>query len=416
MKSFMRVLTVGLFALLVTVAVASPAFAQECDQDTKTALYQTYLDNYNSNDTAALQKAVDAAKEYVKICANSEPDAEIIAYLKDAYPKIEQRIIDIKKAQELQDKINAENKRLAAFDTAYKSKNWSQAFSAGEEVLSNPEVKQKTHLDMRILLASRGSVLAESNPPVNDFNEQTLKYAQEAISRISAGETSGTGNWGAYDFSWKTKENALGQLNYAIGYIKYHAQGKKDEAIPFYYKATQYDSDTKKYAPIYITLGEWYQEKARQLGIKREELDLTEAAGEQQEANIEKAYDYLAMEKAYVERAMDAYARAYGIAKTDKGATEEFKTGLFDQLKALFEFRYTDSIDAPKKSEASINSYVASVPSKSLPNPANEPAPVQVRPDAGNKTTDGSTEGTSSDTTGGRSRTVGTTAAKKPGN
>lgn len=415
MKSFMRVLTVGLFALLFTVALASPGFAQECDQDTKTTLYQTYLDNYNSNDTAALQKAVDAAKEYVKICGQDESSTEIVAYLKDAFPKIEQRIVDIKKAQDLQIAVDAENKRLAAFDAAYKSKNWAQAFSAGEQVLSNPEVKQKTHLDMRILLASRGSVLAESNPPVNDFNQQTLKYAQDAISRISAGEASGTGNWGAYDFSWKSKENALGQLNYAIGYIKYYAQDKKDEAIPYYYKATQYDSDTKKYAPIYITLGEWYRNKAGEIGEKREALDLTEAAGEQQEANIEKAYDYLAMEKAYVERAMDAYARAYSIAKTDKGATEAFRSGLFDQLKALFDFRYTNE-EAPKKTEASINSYVASVSSNSLPNPASEPAPVQVRPEGTDKTTDGSTEGTSSDTTGGRSRTVGTTASKKTGN
>ncbi|HUF02652.1 MAG TPA: hypothetical protein VMM38_00600 [Aridibacter sp.] len=415
MKSFMRVLTVGLFALLFTVALASPAFAQECDQDTKTTLYQTYLDNYNSNNVADLQKAVDAAKEYVRLCGNSGPDVDIVAYLKDAIPKIEQRIVEIKKQEELQKAIAAENKRLAAFDAAYKSKNWAQVFAAGEEVLSHPEVKQKTHLDMRILLASIGSVLAESDPPNNQFNSEALKYAQEAISRIAAGEESGSKNWGAYNYSWGTKENALGQLNYSIGYIKYYPQSKKDEGITYYYKATQHNSDTKKYSPIYITLGEWYRNKAGEIGTKREVLDLTEAAGEQQQANIDKAYEYLAMEKAYVERAMDAYARAYHIAKTDNGATQEFKSGLFDQLKALFEFRYTND-DPGKKTEASINSYVATVSSNSLPNPANEPAPVKDRPDAGDKKTDGSTEGTSSDTTGGRSRTVGTTSSKKTGN
>ncbi|QQS42700.1 MAG: hypothetical protein IPM63_07145 [Acidobacteriota bacterium] len=417
MKSYLRVLTVGLFALLFTVAVASPAFAQECDQETKTALYQTYLDNYNSNNVADLQKAVDAAKEYIRLCGDKPEEEQLVTYFKDGYPKIEQRIIDIKEAIAAQEALDAEKKRLATFDAAYKAKNWAQVFAAGEEVLNHPEVgKQKFHLDMRILLASRGSVLAESNPPINDFNQQTLKYAQEAISRISAGETSGTGNWGAYDFSWKTKENALGQLNYAIGYIKYHPQSRKDDGIAYYYKATQFDSDTKKYSPIYVTLGEWYQEKARELGIKREALDLSEAAGEQQQPNIDKAYEYLAMEKAYVERAMDAYARALSIAKTDKGATEEFKAGLFEQLKNLFAFRYSEPTEEGKKTDASINSYVASVSSNSLPNPANEPAPVQVRPAATDKTTDGSTEGTSSDTTGGRSRTVGTTASKKAGN
>lgn len=418
MKASVRVLTVGLFALLLTVTLASSAFAQgqECDQNFKTSRYQTYIDNYNSNNIADLEKAVAAAEEYVKVCANDGPSADIVKYLSDAVPTIKKRIGEIQEKIKRDKLIKEENARFARFDKAYTAKNWGEVFAAGAEILSHPPVKKNVQLDMRILLASRGSVLAESGN--NEFNNETLKYAKEAISRINAGEDSTSGEWGAYDFSWKTKDNALGQLNYAIGYIDFYPKDDKEEGIAYYYKATQYDSDTRKYTPIYVTLGDWYREKAGEIGEKRKALDLTEAAGDQREANIKQAEAYFAMEKAYVQRAMDAYARAYNIAKSDKNATAEFKTNLFNTLKTLFQFRYSRDTpeDAAKRTDESINSYVASVSTESLPNPANDPAPiVEKKPDAGDKATDGSNEGTSSDTTG-RARTVGKSTAKKTGN
>lgn len=413
-------MTVGLFATLITVAFATPASAQTCDQDTKAPIYQEYLDNYAGN-LEQRKAAVKAAKEYIKLCKASEPDAEIVAYLEGAIPALEEGIAKEEEANRQAELAKAEAARFARFDKAYKASNWDEVFAAADEFLKYPPVKMDIQLDMRILLASAGSVLAEGKPAINKYNDITLKYAQEAISRINAGETSKTGKWGGYNYSWGTKENALGWLNYAIGYIKYYPQDKKDEAIAYYYKATQFESDTKSYPPIYATLGGWYQSKAAKLGQDRAKIDITEAAGEQQQANIDKALGILAMEKGYAERAIDAYARALKVAKEKKESSAAFKDSLYSTLKALFEFRYSAEEDAAMRSEEKINSFVAGVTASSLPNPMSEVKPVVEKIETGepaDKASEGSTEGsaTGTVTTGQRSRTVETTAAKKTGN
>jgi len=415
MKTSFRVLTVGIFAFLFTVALSAPALAQECDQETKTAVYQEYLDNYAGN-IDQRKKAVEAAKKYIQICGSSEVDAEIVKYLKDAVPALEKGIQEELVRIEEQKKAQAEIERLNRFDKAYRAENWDEVFAAGDAFLKEPPVKLKIHLDMRILLASAGSVLAEEKK-INKYNDLTLKYAQEAISRINAGEESGSKKWGAYNYSWGTKDNALGWLHYAIGFIKYYPQEKRDEAIAYYYKAAQFTGDTKSYPPLYATIGLWYQSKAAKLGEDRAAIDITEAAGEEQKANIDKALAILGKEKGYAERAMDAFARAYKLAQSQKGATPEYKNGLYSTLKSLFAFRYSSDEEVEKRSEASINTYVAGVTSDALPNPANEPQPVvEKKPadaaDSTHTSTDGSATGSA---TGGRSRTVGA-VVKKTGN
>ncbi len=414
MRTTVKYMLVGLFALLLTAAFSAPVSAQECDQETKTAVYQKYLDNY-AGTIDQKKTAIEAAKEYIKICGQSEPDKDLVAYLKDAIPALEKNIKDMEAAAAKEAAEKAERDRLARFDKAYRAENWDEVFAAGDAYLKEPAVKLQIHLDMRILLASAGSVLAEDKK-INKYNDLTLRYAQDAISRINAGEESGSKKWGAYNYTWNTKDNALGQLHYAIAFIKYWAQDKKDEGIAYYYKAAQYNSDTKTYPPLYATIGSWYQAKAAKLGEERAAIDITETAEEEQQANIDKALEILSREKAYAERAMDAYARAYNLA-SKKGASPEFKNGLYSTLKSLFAFRYSGPEDEGKSSDANINSYVASVTSSSLPNPATEPQPVvEKKPGEGDETaTDSSTEGATGSTEGQRSRTVGTTA-KKTGN
>jgi hypothetical protein len=407
-------LTVGLFAAVFAFALSVPAYAQTCDQETKTPVYQKYLDNY-AGSIDQRQMAVDAAKEYIKLCAGSEIDKEIVDYLKGAIPALEEGIKTEKEQIAKQKLADAETERFNRFSKAFAAKNYDELFAAADDYLKYPPVVRNNYLDMRILMAATGGDLAASNPPIKKYDDLTLKYAQDAISRINAGEESGSKKWGGYN----TKENTLGWLNYAIGYIKFYDQDKKDEAIAYYYKATQSDSGTKTHWPLYATIGSWYKSKMAALGKERTALDITEAAGENQKANIDKALSILAMEKGYAERAIDAYARAYSIAKSKSEVAAGAKTSLFDNLKQLFDFRYSSEQDIDKRSEANINSYVAGISSNSLPNPSSAVQPVIEKiqtEEPADKATDGTEGATSGQVNGGeRSRTVGSTA-KKTGN
>ncbi|REJ79209.1 MAG: hypothetical protein DWQ47_00240 [Acidobacteria bacterium] len=441
MKTYLRVLTAGLFAFLFTV-VSVPAFAQdECTQDFKTATYDEYTRLYQSQNVGDLKKAIAAAEKYIAACETDPASEQIIPYLKNAIPTLKERISEIEKRIEEERLNQAEIDRIKKFNEAYAGKNWKAVFAAGAEALKYPERKIKFDLDMRIGLASLGSIQAEEGN--TEFADETVKYATDAISRINAGQSSGTGKWGI-PTEWKTKDNALGQLNFAIGYIKYFTETKplldeikqlsnadaeankakiqqlrkqvadmRSEAIPYFYKSTQHKSDTNEYPMIYIAIGDWYKGKAAELGDIRGGIDISSDAGEMQQANIDKALEILSREKGYVERAMDAYARAYSLAKAQPNASADFKNNLFNQLKSLFAFRYNGEDDGNKRSDPYINSYVASVSNSSFPNPANPPQPVvEAKPaDEGDATTDSSTEGSATGAAG-RNRTV----SKKTGN
>lgn len=415
MKNVLRFATVGVCALLFAAALSAPAFAQTCDDATRTDLYNKYVANYQGG-LEQKKIAVNAAKDFNRICASEGIAAPQVEYFKSAIPTLEQTIEKLEAEKILRDKTLAEQARFDRFTKAFAAKNYDEMFAAANDIIKYPPVARKDFLDLRILVASTGGDLAASNPPITKYDGETLKYAQDAISRINAGETTGSGKWGGYD----TKENALGWLNYAIGYIKFYDEKNYDDGISYYYKSAQYDSTTKDHFPLYVTIGKWYRSKMAEIGAKRVALDITETAGENQKANIDQALKYLSMEKGYANRAIDAYARAYSIAKGKSGVSESAKNSLYESLKKLFDFRYSGEDQTDKRSDESINSYVANVNSNTLPNPATAVQPVIEKietEEPADKATDGSSEGsTSGKADGQRSRTVTNTTAKKTGN
>lgn len=416
MRKVLKFAALGVCSLLFAAALSAPAFAQTCDDAKRTELYNTYLENYQSKNLEQKQKAVDAAKEFAKICANEEIAAEQVAYFKDAVPQLEKWISDEKARLVRQQAIDEEAARFARFTKAYAANNYDEVFAAADDILKYPPVARNDFLDLRIVVAKTGGLLASSNPPITKFDDKTLQYAQDVIARVNAGEESGSKKWGGYD----TKDNALGWMNYAIGYIKYYDKNEKAQGISYLYKASQAKSDTRTFYPLYRTIGHWYRDKMIELGKERSKIVIDESAGEEQKGNIDKALGIYAMEKAYAERAMDAYARSLSLAKADKGASDETKNQLFNYLKQLFDFRYSKPEDEGKRTVDSINSYVASVNSNSLPNPASEPQPVIEKietEEPTDKASDGTSDGsTSGQVNGQRTRTVSNTTAKKTGN
>ena len=133
------------------------------------------------------------------------------------------------------------------------------------------------------------------------------------------------------------KENALGWMNYIIGYIKNFRQNKRDEAIPYFYKAAQYESQVKNSLELYRAIGDWYVERAENVESKS------------------------TVKNAYLERAIDAYARAYNFANDFK--FDKSKTNLYNKLELLFVSRYGNKTDVKSK----IEEFASGVTNKPLP-------------------------------------------------
>ncbi len=326
---------------------STSVFAQDvcAEVDAQQVLYKKFTDNY-AGTLDQRKAAIEAGKQYVSkygACADAK---DIVSYLNTNVPKMEATIA--KEQGEAQ-----KGALYTRFDTAIKASNTAEILGSGKEILT----KEPEFLDVIIALASAGFDQAVANPPVDTYNDDVINYSKAAIQKIEAGKTSTTGNYGVLQYSYKTKEfpdgknNALGMMNYNIGYINYYRQSKKKEALPYFYKSTQYNS---------------YLEEAIRIDGEREAV--VKAAGNK---DTEQSLAMLGLQKGYADRAIDAYARAYKLANANADPKNKpYKDSLYTKLKELYAFRYdgkTEGIDA----------YVATVMSKPLPDPSTDVTPVK---------------------------------------
>ena len=353
MKTIYRVLVLGILMMAFTAVIVTPTFAQD-GQAEKVALYKKYTDNFDKPEIEKKKIAIEAGKQYIeKYGANAE-DKDQVDYLKTAVPQLEEVV---KKVEG--DKVK--NDRLKRFDAAVRGKNTADSFTVGKEVLANEPADSTIPLDVEIVLASLGFDQAVTK--VDTYNNDAVNYAKSVIQKLEAGKTSK--NFGAFQYEYKNKDNALGWMNYTIGYITYYRQDKKNESLPFLYKATQLNSDTKKFSDIYRIIGLWYLEEA--LRIDKDRLAKIAAA---ENKDTDETLALLALQKGYADRSIDGYARAYSIASaTGSTATKEYKDGLYSKLQDLYKFRYDNKIEG-------IDAYVSTVMNKPMPNPATPVAPV----------------------------------------
>ncbi len=352
MKTIYRVLVLGILMMAFTAVTVTPTFAQD-PQAEKVALYKKYTDNYGGT-VAQMEMAIEAGKQYIaKYGANPE-DADQVNYLKTAVPALEESVKKIKEGNTKKDRYN----RL---DTAIKGNNFADSFSVGKEVIASEPANSTIALDAEIVLASIG--YDQATAKVDTYNNDAINNAKSVIQKLNAGQTSKL--FGAYQYEYKTKDNALGWMNYTIGYINYYRQDKKSDALPFLYKAIQLNSDTKKFSDIYRIFGAWYLDEA--LRIDKERLAKIAAAGNK---DTDETLSMYALQRGYADRSIDAYARAYSIASAkDSKATKEYKDALYTQLQGLYKFRYDGKIEG-------IDAYVATVMNKPMPDPSTTVTPV----------------------------------------
>jgi hypothetical protein len=407
MKTFFKVTVLGLLMVIFTAGLHTTAMAQ----DEKTEIYNKFMEHYKKDSIEDKEIAIAAAKEYNEKF-NTPADKQLNDYFTSAIPDLEKQIAAIKEAERLA-KIKAEkdrlakerNVRLGRLNTAYnaitKTPNdaakWDEYFAAGADVLKyEPEF-----VDVSIVLASGGSEIPKELQSNSKYDAWTVEYATKVIDQLDSGVKSNGDKFGEFRWVYGSKDNALTWMNLIIGQIK--AKSDKDAAIPYYYKATKFDTGSKNWN-LYRLIGSWYFNK---LSKKIDEIKLID---KEVEENIPVIKKNLEVARGFAERSMDAYARSYKLAQNDPKVDAKQKEALFASLQTLFKFRYSQPDEVAFNTDENIKNYVSSIENKTMPNPASEVDPVLIREDKPEeKTDDAKTEGnkTSDMKTGTtRSRTV----------
>lgn len=369
MKTIFRFLNVGMLLTAFIAAGAVTSFAQDAcaDADGQTALYTKFGDQLKAQKTPADRRAtIETGKQFLEkygACAGLEPQAK---YLNDAIPKLEAAI----KKEELK-------ALFARYDKAVQGKTYADAYAAGKEILA----VQPDNLDIIIPLGAIG--LYESYNKNYVFNDDALRFARMAIDKMNANKPST--KYGVFQFQYNTKENALSEMTYAIGYINYHAKGDKKGALPMYYETTQLPGKNKDNPLVYETIGAYYFDEVKKLADEIKTKIAAQNTADTDEVKLQKENEIkakIALMKGFAERSMDAYGRAYNKAAKD-APTKPYRDGLYKTLETLYGLRF-------EKKEG-LDTWIASTTSKPMPNPTTEVTPVVEEPTTTTTTTTGAT-------------------------
>ncbi len=409
--------TLLMFAFLVAFITSTATIVQAQTEDSaeviadKNRLYEgCFLKEkaYASTDANVKKSAMDCGREYVKKYEASDKDPErkaIIDYLKkkiDAYDKQAAIDADAKDTKDRYDRFDN------SFKAAKTSKNWAEVFAAGKNILA----KFPDDVDTIIDLASIGFDRASENPPNTTFNAETVSYAKMAIAKIEAGKPSETGNYGG-NIVYKTKTitdgkgNALGWMNYIIGFVAINGKTAVDKTtVDSYYKAQQFKtSQVVKFYDVYQAIGSWYLAEFNKVG---NDIDAKiKAAGDKE---TDETTQLVALQRGIADRAIEAYSRAYKAAKdasmvttataAAKDSNNKLAASFLKTITALYTFRRFDKKPIVGNE---VEAYITTVLAKPFTDPSAAfvpvVAPVVATPATPTTTTTPTTKPTTTPTT-----------------
>ena len=224
-----RVTLALLFGLALALSAATRLQAQprttpvqETEDEYKVTTYKKFVENREPNPAAAYQAAKDYMARY-----NKEDD-QYTRYLKQWISAFEK--------DERQDTL---------LRSIYTEKNYTAGFGLAKQVLTDdPD-------DVKALIAlGYGGYLATINAKNETFNTESVRYAQKAIQLLESGKTPDA--WEPF----KSREDAVASLNYAIGFID--LKPRPEDAIGRFVKVIQIDSELRKTASTYYLLAVAY--------------------------------------------------------------------------------------------------------------------------------------------------------------
>lgn len=379
MKNIFRVIG---FGLAVVAFSAVNGFAQNpCDDtyEVKTAAQQKFNDNKAAPRTVEkLKIALEAGNAFVTRYKGCEDTKAVVDFITETLPAVQ-------KEYERLD-------RNGRFNKAVPAKNWAEAFTAGKQIIAaDPDAP--VALDVALVLASIGFDRAAIDK-VDTFNNDTVAMAELAINKMQAGITSTNyGAFGTYVYKTKAfpdgKENALGWMNYTIGYVKYIRQKNSKDALPYLFAAaTKHNSATKNFPEIYEMMAVHYKDELIKLDKTRQEK-ITANGNKDNDETLA----IWAMERGYIERAIDAYSRSHKIVAANAKTPPQIenKNRIYGEMQALYEssFKKKDGLDP----------YVATLMSKPLTDPTTAITPIKEEVPVTTTTTTSSTTTTNPTTT-----------------
>jgi len=402
MKTIFR--TFGLGAVLTALFAVGgiSAFGQEqcADVDTMNATYQTVLDNYKSTDPATFQKAVDASKQFLEKWGTCDVAKQNADWIKGNMTKWEAKLKDLQ-VQAVRAPI------LNRFDTAIKSKNWDDAYTAANDFIAKfPD--DPARINLIVPLGWIG--YQESQNKNFKYNANAEKYAKMSIDILRAGNIppKTSGGYGAFQFECASKDECISLLTYAQGYMMYFGDNNKQAALPYFYEASKLPGFFSKYPAVYGTIGDFYYDSVKKISedVKAKIADQKDT--DPDDVKVKKDADIkatIAMLNGYAERAMDAYSRAYTLAKVDP-KNKTYSDNLYKAIQTLYTVRF--------QKQDGIDNWIATTVTKPFPDPTSPVTPIEPEP-TGTTGGDGSGMGTPSGTGMGAATGNGTGAAKGNG-
>jgi len=318
--------TVAILALPIAARdlIAQPDNAFQdaaCTQETKDALYQSFLKNLKADQA----KAYDEAKKYLACPASgevTEAQQKIIDYLKNFVGKYE-----------------AATKKTTYRVKLYNEKKYAEGYAMGKEILAT----EPDNLQVLVDLGANAYLL----PPLKNapLTAEGLGYAQKALQMLDAGKTLE---------SWEplgSKDVAVAYLNYSIGALT--LEKDPGAALKNLLKAAQFETPLKKSPYTYAYIAGAYETGSY---AKQSEEYKVKYSGKDETPESKLA---LANINQLVDRMIDAYARAVALAGSDASFATA-KAGWNDSLTTWYKFRNSDKTEG-------MDQLVAGILTKPLP-------------------------------------------------
>ncbi|MDT5157139.1 MAG: hypothetical protein QOC61_2097 [Acidobacteriota bacterium] len=334
MKNVLRLLVIAALA----TAFALPAFAQDTaggtaaasaqDVQAKADLYTNkFLPNYKG--TPEQQKiAYDAGKEYLSKFGTptDESDKKIVDFIQKWVTKYENAAADFN------------------FTKAV-NENPSQAFQLSRDLL----VKNPDNLKVYLQLVVAGLKNAQSGN--KSLNADTANAARKALQLIEQGKTSDV--W----LPFTSQQEAAPGLNYYLGFFT--LENSPAEAATYLLKAAQSSSSYSKEPTTFEFLGAaYFNSEYKPLAAEYKQKYENQPETPESKALFDKI-------NAVTDRVIDSYARA--VALTPASQTKA-KSDRMTKLTALYKQRH--------ESDAGLQELIASILTKPIMLPGQEPAPT----------------------------------------
>jgi hypothetical protein len=321
-----------LIGLVLLSAPAAATLAQQpavTDDEVKVNTYKRFTDNRVPNPAAAYEAAKDYMARYGK------EDDQYTKYLKVWIAAWEE---DERIRKAAADREDRQDRLLQAVS----QKKFADAYAQSKQVLADDPN------NVKVLIALGYSAFIASTESRNEaFNAEAANHAQKAIELIEAGRA--PDSWAPF----KSKEDVLASLNYALGF--YELKTQPEASITRFINAAHIEGDRKTAPSTYYYLALAYQNGP----YKRLSEDYSKRFGNQAETPESK----VALEKinAVLDRIIDAYARAVSLAGAQP-QHQAAKAQWMARLTELYKFRHENS-------DVGLNEFIAGVVTKPLPTP-----------------------------------------------